>query len=255
MRLTKRSDWTGRPILQDSETARRVFAREEWMRVIRDRLPPGPIDVLELGCSPGFLGAILFNGTEWRPFGVDYAEDADTYTQSFAQIGKEAMLYRGDLFEVELGRQFDVVCSFGLIEHFRGSELDQVLAIHHRYVRPGGHVVILLPNFTGVHYAWHYLFDRPNLDTHNVGSMNLATFDLFDRLGYGTLVKEFHGQFRVWGNSSWTGNWFTGKAVAALSHLLSKSSKLLGRAGLKLSGRSLSPYILYIGQRPADDAA
>jgi len=255
MRLTEQSDWTGRPILQDSATAKKVFAREEWMKVIRDALPAGKLDVLELGCAPGFLGAILFEGTEWQPFGIDYAEDAEAYRLSFEQIGKSATLYQGDLFDIDLGRQFDVVCSFGLIEHFRGAELDQVLAIHHKYVRPGGYVVVLLPNFTGVHYAWHYLFDRPNLDTHNVDSMNLGTFRIFDDLGYSTLFMDFHGQLRVWGNSSWVGNWFTGKAVAALSHLVSKSSRLLGRMGVRLTGRSLSPYILYIGQRPAADAA
>jgi hypothetical protein len=148
-----------------------------------------------------------------------------------------------------------VVCSFGLIEHFRGAEIDQVVMIHNKYVRPGGYVVILLPNFTGVQYFWHYLFDRPNLDSHNVGSMNLETFQVFDELGYTTLFKDFHGQFRVWGNSSWVGNWFTGKAVAALSHLISKTSGLLGRIGVKLTGRSLSPYILYIAQRPGADAS
>jgi SAM-dependent methyltransferase len=254
MRLTERSDWTGRPTLQDSGTARKVFAREEWMKVIRESLPDAPLDVLELGCAPGFLGAILFQGTQWQPFGIDYAEDAEAYRRSFEQIGKTATLYQGDLFEVELDRTFDVVCSFGLIEHFRGSELDEVLAIHHKYVRPGGYVVILLPNFNGVHYFWHYLFDRPNLDTHNVGSMYLDTFRMFDDLGYSTSFKGYHGQFRVWGNSSWVGNWFTGKSVAALSHLVSKTSRLLGRAGVKLRGRSLSPYILYIGRRPGADA-
>src|SRR3954454_4018248 len=104
MRLTERSDWTGRPILKDCQTARRVFAREEWMKVIRDTVPPGPLDALELGCSPGLLGAVLFDGTEWQPFGVDYAEDAATYRTSFEQIGKSATLYEGDLFEIELGR-------------------------------------------------------------------------------------------------------------------------------------------------------
>src|SRR5205809_5733738 len=106
MRLTERSDWTGRPALHDRETARRVFAREEWMKVIRSALPDAALDILELGCSPGFLGAILFEGTQWQPFGIDYAEDADAYRTSFEQIGKSATLYQGDLFEMELDRQF-----------------------------------------------------------------------------------------------------------------------------------------------------
>lgn len=254
MRLTEKSDWTGRPILQNRENARRIFFREEWLKVIRDTLPNGPLEVLELGCSPGVLGAVLAEGTDWESFGIDYAEDADDYLKSFEQIGKQATLYKGDLFDLDLKRQFDAVISFGLIEHFRGGELDEVLALHHHYARPGGYVVVLLPNFTGYQYFWHYLFDRPSLDTHNVDSMNLATFKAFDQLGYETLFKDYHGQFRVWGNSGWTGTWFTGKAVAALSHLVSKTARLLGAGGLKLKGRSFSPYILYIGRRPGNDA-
>src|SRR3954452_85748 len=124
MRLTERSHWTGRPTLQDSQTARRVFAREEWMKVIRDTLPDAPLDVLELGCAPGLLGAVLFEGTQWQPFGIDYADEGDQFRTSYATIGKSATFYHGDLFDTEIGRQFDVVCSFGLIEHFRGAELD-----------------------------------------------------------------------------------------------------------------------------------
>jgi SAM-dependent methyltransferase len=255
MRLTQREDWTGRPSLKDGDTARRVFAREQWMQVIRDTLPPTRLDLLELGCSPGFLGAVLMDGTDWVPFGVDYADDADEYRTSFEQIGKAATLYQGDLFQFAPDREFDVVCSFGLVEHFRGSDLNQVLAIHHKFVRPGGYVVILLPNFTGVQYLWHYLFDRPSLDTHNVGTMNLELFRPFDELGYDIMFKDYHGHFRVWGNSGWVGTWFTGKAVAALSHLISKTSGLLAKFGLRLSGRSLSPYILFIGRRPGSDAS
>jgi hypothetical protein len=55
---------------------------------------------------------------------------------------------------------------------------------------------------------------------------------------------------RVWGNSGWLGTWFTGKAVAALARVVSGGAKMLSKVGLKLSGRSFAPYILFIGQRP-----
>lgn len=250
MRLTDKSRWSQRHAV-DEQALRRIRAREEWMDVIAGSIPQVPLDVLELGCSPGTLSAALMAGTPWNAFGIDYSDDADEFVKAFERIGKTATLYKGDIFDTPIDRQFDVVCSFGLIEHFRGRELDELLEIHHNYVRPGGYVIILLPNFTGYQYFWHYIFDRPDLDNHNVGVMNPGTFRLFEELGYKTIFKDFNGVLRVWGNSGWLGTWFTGKAVAALAHMVSGGAKLLSKVGLKLSGRSFAPYLLFIGQRPS----
>lgn len=249
MRLTEKSRWSRRAPINDAQLLRRIRAREKWMDVITASLPDAPLEVLELGCSPGTLSAALMRGTQWTPFGIDYSDDADAYVKTLAGAGKSATLYKGDIFERRIDRQFDVVCSFGLIEHFRGGELDKLLEIHHSYVRPGGYLVILVPNFTGYQYFWHYLFDRPDLDNHNVDVMNPATFNTFEELGYRTIFKDYDGLFRVWGNSGWLGTWFTGKAVAALAHTVSGGAKLLSKVGLKLSGRSFAPYLLFIGQR------
>jgi SAM-dependent methyltransferase len=249
MRLTEKSRWSHRQAL-DRQALRDVRAREQWMDVIAAALPAVPLDILELGCSPGMLSAALMAETPWRPFGIDYSDDADEYLMTFKQVDKAATLYKGDIFETPIDRQFDVVCSFGLIEHFSGAELERLLEIHHDYVRPGGYVVILMPNFTGYQYLWHYMFDRPDLDNHNIGVMNPRTFNMFAGLGYKIMFNDYHGVLRVWGNSGWLGTWFTGKAVAALARVVSGGAKMLSKVGLKLSGRSFAPYILFIGQRP-----
>lgn len=250
MRLTDKSRWSKRRA-SDEKALKRVRAREQWMDVIAASLPDAPLEVLELGCSPGTLSTALMADTPWIPFGIDYSDDADAFVKTFEKIGKSATLYKGDIFETRIDREFDVVCSWGLIEHFRGRELDQLLEIHHSYVREGGFVVILVPNFTGYQYFWHYIFDRPDLDNHNVDVMQPGTFKLFDSLGYHTVFNDYDGIFRVWGNSGWLGTWFTGKAVAALAHTVTGAAKLLSSIGIKLSGRSFSPYLLYIGKRPA----
>lgn len=249
MRLTDKSRWSRRQPVEDDEVLRRIRAREEWMNVVTASLPDAPLDVLELGCSPGTLSAALMAKTSWRPFGIDYSDDADAFVKTFERIGKYATLYKGDIFETAIDRKFDVVCSFGLIEHFRGRDLDQLLEIHHSYVRTGGYVVILVPNFTGYQYFWHYLFDRPDLDNHNIDVMHPTTFKLFEDLGYKTIFNDYNGVFRVWGNSGWLGTWITGKAVAALARTMSGGAKLLSKLGLQLSGRSFAPYLLFIGQR------
>jgi SAM-dependent methyltransferase len=250
MRLTDKSRWSQRAPVRNRQALKRIRRRQEWMDVIAAALPDAPLEILELGCSPGQHSAALMDGTQWIPFGIDYSDDAESFLETLAAIDKSATLYKGDIFEFQIGREFDVVWSFGLIEHFRGGELEEILQCHHRYVRPGGYVAILVPNFTGFQYLWHYIFDRPDLDNHNVDVMQPATFKVFVDLGYRILFNDYHGTFRVWGNSGWVGTWFTGKTVAALSHLVTGIAKTLSLVGFRLSGRSFSPYLLFVGQRP-----
>jgi SAM-dependent methyltransferase len=253
MRLTDKSRWTyQRPAAARDDIVARID-REEWVRKIRETLPDEPLDVLELGCAPGDLSAAIMLNKPWAPFGIDYSDDAALYVETLRGIGKSPTLYKLDLFEQKIDRKFDVVCSFGLIEHFRGRMFDELLELHDHYLKPGGYLAAALPNFTGAQYLWHYLFDRPDLDNHNVDSMQPASFQLFEDLGYETLFNDYVGTFRVWGNSGWTWNWFLGKSVAALAKLLSLPFTLAAEVGLKLRGRSFSPYFLYIGRKPSSE--
>lgn len=250
MKLTQKTDWRYQlpAVTRDEITAR--IKREEWVQKVREMLPEAPLDLLELGCAPGDLSAAVVLDKPWTPFGIDFSDDADLYIQTLEGIGKSPTLFKFDLFEERIGRQFDIVCSFGLIEHFRGRTFDELLDLHDSYLKPGGYLVIVLPNLTGAQYVWHYIFDRPNLDKHNVDAMQPASFDAFERLGYRTLFKDYVGIFRIWGNSGWTSNWLLGKLVAALARLIGLGSRAAARLGIKLHGRAFAPYLLYIGRKP-----
>lgn len=250
MRLTEKSRWTYQGPPLSRREAEAIIARDAWVPVVRDLLPDRPLDMIELGCAPGYLSAAVMLDRPWTPFGIDYSDDCNLYLETLRGLGMNPTLFKRDLFGEKLDRKFDAVCSFGLIEHFRGRTLEELLAIHDDYLAPGGYLVILVPNFTGYQYFWHYLFDRPDLDNHNVDVMQPATFAWFEQRGYQTLYNDYTGYFRVWGNSSWTFTWLTGKAVAALSKAISAVSGAAAQIGLQLRGRSFSPYLLYIAQKP-----
>lgn len=250
MRLTDKSRWTykGRPLSRAQAQA--IIDRDTWIPVVRKMLPDKPLEMIELGCAPGYLSAAVMLDKPWTPYGIDYSDDAGLYLETLQGLGMNPTLFRQDLFAEKLDRTFDVVCSFGLIEHFRGRTLEDLLDIHNEYLAPGGYLVIVVPNFTGYQYFWHYLFDRPDLDNHNIDVMQPATFSCFQQRGYRMLYNAYTGHFRVWGNSSWASTWITGKAVAGLSKAISAASGAAARVGLKLCGRSFSPYLLYIAQKP-----
>ena len=249
MKLTDQSHWRYDISHATKKNLKNIRRRDEWLQVVEKFIPNDPLDYLELGCAPGQYSAVLSEGKEWRVSGIDYSEDADLFIETLGLVNKKAELFKMDMFSERIDRSFDIVISIGLVEHFRGEMLDDVFKLHDSYVKPGGFVVIQMPNFTGFQYFWHYLFDRPDLDNHNIDVMQPQSLQWFADHGYEVLFNDYVGVLRLWGNSSWTHIRFLGKAVAALGILFSKIAIVFDRLGIKLRGRTWSPGLLIIAKK------
>ncbi|MEM7393795.1 MAG: class I SAM-dependent methyltransferase, partial [Verrucomicrobiota bacterium] len=105
--------------------------------------------LLEIGCYPGrFLW--YFNQTfKLKVSGLEYIDWACQKSETLLrENGIEAELIHGDLFEADMGgRTWDIVASFGFIEHF--TDLDPVLRKHLDLLKPGGLLLLTFPNHTG----------------------------------------------------------------------------------------------------------
>lgn len=79
-----------------------------------------------------------------------------------------------DLFQSSLRRDtFDLVFSSGLIEHF--DDTAAVIAEHLRVVKPGGRLVLIVPNFEGLQGRIWKRMARPLWEKHRVfGPQHLA---------------------------------------------------------------------------------
>lgn len=226
-----------------------VIKRDKWINFSKTFLPVEELDFIELGCAPGLFSAAISMNTKWKCHGIDYSEDSDMYIDTMNYVGKKATLYKEDLFRSDLEKKFDIVGSFGLVEHFRGGDLEKVFDIHDKYLKKGGYLIIEMPNFTGFHYLWHYIFDKPDLDNHNIDTMQPKVLNLFKDKGYKILFNDYHGILRLWGNTSCGRSWLCGKIVAAMARFISLIAKLLSKIGLKLSGQTFSPYLLFIAKK------
>lgn len=130
--------------------------------------------VLEIGCADSNFLCYLSKKLGYRAFGIDYAESIERTRNIFRFNGlPEPTLHKGDVFTWTTDMKFDLVCSFGFIEHF--SDLNGIIVKHADFVAPGGKLVISMPNFTGIQYFFHWLIDRENLKKHNTKIMNLNT--------------------------------------------------------------------------------
>jgi len=100
-------------------------------------------DVLDVGCGEGF-GTQLLSETASSVLGIDYSGEAiGKATGEFSKTNLE--FCRMDVAELSrLGRQFDLVCSFQLLEHLR-HPLPFVEAVA-RCLRPDGSLLLTTPN-------------------------------------------------------------------------------------------------------------
>ena len=130
-------------------------------------------DLLELGCAPGHkLERIHRLRPEMRLSGIDFAEEGCRATSKLLRrMGLPGNVFHDDVRTAELPNRFDVVTSFGLIEHF--DDPVEIVRCHARFCRPGGTVAVALPNFCSP--MVRFFADRfcpENLAIHNLNIMN-----------------------------------------------------------------------------------
>ena len=124
------------------ERLERAFGRVEGLRTI------------ELGSGRGDLSALLAkSGAD--PLLLDASEAALKQARHrFERLGRSAVFCQGDMLAPEpaLRNTFDVALSSGVIEHFKGAERPRVVRAHLDVLRPGGMVIISVPNARCVPY-------------------------------------------------------------------------------------------------------
>jgi 2-polyprenyl-3-methyl-5-hydroxy-6-metoxy-1,4-benzoquinol methylase len=123
----------------------------------------------EVGCgSSGWLP--YFAGKYgYRVSGLDYSDigcQLATKNLEMLNIDHDEILCR-DFFlpDPTNGKKFDVVFSYGVIEHF--SNPDDIIGIFKNFLNENGVMITLVPNFTGLNGKLTKLFMRDVYDIHN----------------------------------------------------------------------------------------
>ena len=115
-----------------------------WLRweVVSRLLPPGRLDVLEMGCGQGGFGARL--AQRYRYVGVE--PDAVSCTVARARVaaaGGGGEVRQGDESAVAADELFDLVVAFEVIEHIEDDA--SALAAWASHLRPGGWLLLSTP--------------------------------------------------------------------------------------------------------------
>jgi SAM-dependent methyltransferase len=227
-----------------------------WRQVLPEALAGrGYRTVLEIGSAPGHHLLELRRRLGLEPFGVEYtAAGVDLNRRLFRDHGLDpAQVIHADLFDpaFQAGarQRFDVVFSWGFLEHF--ADPRPVVDAHLELLRPGGTLLVVIPNFRGLNHLLQLVVDRSVVARHNLEVMERERFAaLFRRPELDALRCGYHGVQSLGlvycrHDSRLRPLYDAGIWAQNLVDLL---YKLLFRRW-RPESRWLSPFLLYLGRR------
>lgn len=164
-------NWKDAPLpipFDASDTSLNNKANQElhhyFQGILKDMESP---KILEIGCANS-IWPIYFNRYHAAEvWGLDYSETGCHKSRGLLEhYGVEGEIINGDLFQppAELLGKFDLVVSFGVIEHFENTAL--CLESCAAFVKPGGKLFTLIPNMHGITGFLQKLVDRSIYDIH-----------------------------------------------------------------------------------------
>ena len=167
-------------------------------RLLKRHVGPGK-KILEIGCAPGKTLAWIASLGICEVAGLDYSQKGISNCQAlFKALQLEGDLRCEDAFSTSFAQDsFDLVYSFGVIEHFTDSR--EIIFRHLLLARPGGKVLMVIPNFGGVQGR---LFKRLAPDAaamHNLTMMSVNALLLLvptDQVNFAKAYPE--GRISPW---------------------------------------------------------
>lgn len=196
---------------------------------------------IELGGFPGYYSVYFRKYLKLITTLFDYFIYEPIINDLLAANGlkeNDIEIIEADLFNYQPQQRYDIVSSFGLIEHF--ADTKDIISRHISFLKPGGTLFITLPNFRSVNGWVQKTFDPENYAKHNINCMDI---DLLKRtaseLGLHHINVRYYGGYSIWLENK--------EKKSTLTRLFIKSLWYAGKIPTKLLGfesRLLSPYIV-----------
>jgi len=262
---TSPQPWEASMSLQGKQQAPRDLAgdaagRDYWNSMWRE-LPPveryeGPIyeqhpvlarflsnagggDAIEIGCGTGSYMIYVNKEFGYRIDGLDYSDNMEYVRANLLHNGiHDSELFNADFFDFVPSRKYDLVLSGGFAEHFDDHEL--VVRQHAEWAKPGGLVVIIVPNLTHIHRLLCGWFAPELLRVHRFPLMRRNVMrQALENAGLRVLHCEYHKTFRP-----------TYKVPGTINLSFKVIQRLLQASGLDdLGNRFGSPYLISVSRK------
>jgi len=196
---------------------------------------------VELGGFPGYYSIYLKKYEHLDTTLFDYYVHEGLVKQLLAKNGLQdgdIKIIEADLFNYTPAEKYDMVLSFGLIEHF--SDTKAIINTHLQFLKPGGTLFITLPNFTSVNGWVQRKFDLDNYNKHYIDCMNPAFLaESCKQLGLKNIESYYHGKYTVWLENRDQKSGIVKALVKGIWTGIKVASKLTSK-----QSKALSPYIV-----------
>lgn len=170
------------------------------------------LTLLEVGCGNSIWLSYFHQRFGYQVYGIDYSEYGCEQTRKILQRdGCPGTIYHGDMFQPpsELKEKFDVVCSFGVVEHFQDTE--SALKACSYFLKPGGILITTVPNLLGPTGFLQRILYKPVYDIHVVMDksrlvkalescgLSVSASTYFCSLSFGVTLEPVHDvPVRAW---------------------------------------------------------
>lgn len=212
-------------------------------------LPKNPkLKCIEIGCIPGRF-MIAFNKLfRYQVTGIDYCDLTQTKINLIKAGVDNFNLIEEDFNDFFPKQKYDVVSSFGFIEHFDNpsQQIEKMV----KMLNPQGYFIMDLPNFRYGQYVLHKFLDRPEIfKMHNLKIMNLKKIKrIMKKNNLKTLYLGYYKPFQYWHSNKNPIMKLINLPVLALSFIIDHVFEGVG-LNLRLTNKYFSPYIIYIGRK------
>jgi SAM-dependent methyltransferase len=192
-------EWESKRLPAAVERATAGLYVQAILDVIDAYLPEDPqLSILEIGGAPGQYLAYMHRYFGYAVHCLDYsAVGCQKAEENLRLLGIPAQVYNRDLFAPDVDLPpFDIVYSLGVIEHF--ADLPAVVERHLRLLKPGGTLLLGVPNFGGIYHGFLRRLAPHLLSQHNLAAMDLRNWEpLEHQFGLRPLFKGYVGGFEA----------------------------------------------------------
>ena len=153
---------------------------------------------LEIGCHPGRY-LTVFGDLGYTINGIDFASDLNLMGVLLKDQGYSVGdLIKDDFLNHVFLSKYDVVASFGFIEHF--VDWQEIIVRHLNLVTPGGFAVLQVPNFIGTFQRHiHSKYDAANMTRHVLDAMYINDWlPLLEQESFEVIFSGYFGGFSFW---------------------------------------------------------
>lgn len=230
----------------------------QWIaRTLESHGKIGPdVYLVEVGCARSRVLPVLAKQLGLSVAGIDYSPNGCEQTKlMMTREGVSGEVWCSDIFSVpdSLKGKFDVVVSFGLVEHF--SNTSEIVSALAGLLKPGGVILTSIPNMRGTTGFAQKMLNRGIYDIH-VPLTPSQLRSAHEAAGLRVIMADYflssnYGVVNIGEPKRRSPNWWAKKIVLALLVRVSMVIWLIERKiGRFPVSQAFSPYVNCIAIRP-----